>query len=71
MAAPLQNENFVNFFFHVRNGPNIGIKSNFQGPTTSNGRYYPGQPKMGRILTLGYMAAPLQNGNFVNPFFSC
>ena len=37
-GSPLQNEHFENpFFFHVRKGPNVGIKSNFQGPTTSNG----------------------------------
>ena len=38
MAAPLQNENFENPFFHVRKGQNIGIKSNFQDPMTSNGK---------------------------------
>ena len=45
-------------FFHVRKGPNIGIKSNFQGPMTSNGWDYPGQPKTGRILTLRVMGSP-------------
>ena len=58
-------------FFHVRKGPNIGIKSNFQGPMTSNGWDYPGQPQIGPFLTLGYMAAPLKNEHFENPFFSC
>ena len=56
-------------FFHVRKGPNIGITSNFQGPMTSNGRDYPGHPQIGPFLTLGYMAAPLQNANFGNLFF--
>ena len=70
MAAPLINENFENMvFFHVRKGPNIDIKSNFEGHTTLNGWDYPGQPQIGPFLTLGYMAAPLQNANFGNLFF--
>ena len=48
-------------FFHVRKGPNTGIKSNFQGPMTSNGWDYPGQPQIVPLLSLGYIAAPLQN----------
>ena len=38
-------------------------------PTIRTVRYYPGQPQFGPFLTLGYMAAPLQNANFGNPFF--
>ena len=55
--------------FHVRKGPNIGSEPNFHDPMTSNVGDYPGQPQIGPFLTLGYMAAPLQNANFGNPFF--
>ena len=44
--------------FHVRKGPNIGPEPNFHDPITSNGWDYPGQPKMGRILTLRVMGSP-------------
>ena len=57
--------------FHVRKGPNIDTEPKFHDPTTSNVGDYPGQPKMGRFLTLRVMGAPLKNGNFENPFFSC
>ena len=57
--------------FHVRKGPNIGPGPNFHNPMTSNAGDYPGQPQIGPFLTLGYMAAPLKNEHFENPFFSC
>ena len=56
-------------FFHVRKGPNIGPEPHFHDPRTSNVGYYPRQPHVGPLLTLRYMAAPLQNSNFENPFF--
>ena len=45
MAAPLKNGNFVNPFFPVRKGPNIGREPKFHDPTTYNVKDYPGQPK--------------------------
>ena len=60
-----------NRFFNVREGPNIGPEPNFHDSITSNAGDYPGQPQIGPFLTLGYMAAPLQNANFENPTFPC
>ena len=57
--------------FHVRKGPNIGLEPNFHDPMTLNAGDDPGQPQIGPFLTLGYMAAPLQNANFGNLFFPC
>ena len=57
--------------FRVGEGPNIGSEPNFHDPMTSNVKDYPKQPKMGRFLTLRYMAAPLQNAKFENPTFPC
>ena len=59
----------MEFFFHVRNAPNKGIKSNFHGHTTSNGGDYTRQPKMGRILTLIVMGSPLENRDLKNLFY--
>ena len=56
-----------NGLLHVRKGSNIGPESNYHDPMTSNEK----QPKMGRFLTLRYMAAPLENANFENPTFPC
>ena len=60
-----------NGLLHVRKGPNIGPESNYHDPMTSNVKDYPEQPKMGRFLTLRYMAAPLQNAKFEIPTFPC
>ena len=56
-------------FFHVTKGPNIGFEPNFHNHKTTNAKDDPGQPQVGPFLTLGYMAAPLQNGHFGKPFF--
>ena len=70
-AAPLRMQILKIRFFHVREGPNIDCEPTFHEATTLNIGDYPGQPKMGRFLTLRVMGSPPKNGNFEHPICPC